>query len=696
MQHGDHLLRPRSVAVVGASETEGKTGTMIARNVIAHEYRGEVFFVNPGRETVLGRRSYASLTAIGQPVDCAILAVPAEKVYDIVADATDVCRCFVVVASGFAETGLAGYNREMRLRRLAQERDVVVVGPNCLGVVLPSLSLNLSFAPGLPSVGRTALITQSGALAVAVMDRARAEHYGFSAVVSIGNKMQVDEAALIDYFADDAATDTIALYMEGINGDGWPFLRAMVMAREKGKRVVVLKAGQSPDAQRAVALHTGALAGSDDVFDAVLTKAGALRVHSLAALFAVLRMHASGRPTEVLVRDVRVGIVTNAGGIGVLATDAMAHTDGVTLASLTEETRDALRDVLPAAASVHNPVDVLGDALADRYRAALTALLADPSVDAIHVIVTPQAQTPVEEIAQVIATVQKTTATPIVVSMIGGDRVAEGIRYVARHDVAHVDVLDHVAVALQSLRQSTQHGSIVAHEKPDRDRAAKMRGIFEKTAPTQMLLRADDVARVARAYGIPLVRHVDITRGLAADQKITYPCVAKVDDPTVAHKTDRGGVIVGIKTLRELDSARTHLRKKFGAQARIIVQPLLPVKMELLIGMTRDAAFGPVVVVGLGGIYTEALRVAQRFVTPLAAREVRAALVRGPLRFLFTATRGQEPYDVARVTEIVLAVAQMARECPQIASLDINPLLIYNDDTAPIAVDMKIATEKRQ
>lgn len=690
----EKLLRPQSVAIVGASETEGKTGTMIARNAIAHGYGGDVFFVNPGREEILGRRSYASIAAIGQSVDCAILAVPADKVYDVVAEAASVCQCFIVVAAGFAETGLSGYNREMRLRRLAEEKELLIVGPNCLGIVLPSLSLNLSFAPGLPQTGRTALITQSGALAVAVMDRASAEHYGFSAVVSIGNKMQVDEAALIDYFADDDATDTIALYMEGMNGDGLPFVRSVVMAREKGKRIVVLKSGQSQDAQRAVALHTGALAGSDEVFDAMLVKAGALRVRSLAELFAVLRVRAYGRPTEAFVRDVRVGIVTNAGGIGVLATDAVAATDGVTLAALTPETRDALRDVLPAASSVHNPVDVLGDALADRYRAAMTALLTDPSVDVVHVIVTPQAQTPVEEIAQVIAAVQETTTTPIVVSMIGGDRVAESIRYLARYHVAHVDVLGHVATALQSLRQSMHHGSIVAHDKPDRDRAAKMRTMVGKVEPQRALLFADEVAKVARAYGIPLVRHVDITKGLAADQKITYPCVAKVDDPTVAHKTDRGGVIVGIKTLRELDSARAHLRKKFGAQARVIVQPMAPVKMELLVGMTRDVSFGPVVVVGLGGIYTEALRVVQRFVSPLAAREVRAALLRGPLRFLFTATRGQEPYDVDRVTDVVLAIARMAQECPWASSADINPLLIYNDDTKDIAVDMKIAIDR--
>ena len=694
MHHVEQLIRPRSVAVVGASETEGKTGNMIARNVVAHAYDGEVFFVNPGRETVLGRRSYPSLTAIGQEVDCAIIAVPAEKVYDIIAEATDVCRCFIVVAAGFSEVGLVGHNREMRLRALAEKNDLLILGPNCLGVILPALSLNMSFAPGLPHGGRTALITQSGALAVAVMDRAYAEHYGFSAVISIGNKMQVDEAMLVEYFANDDATDTIALYMEGMNGDGMPFLRAVVRAREKGKRVVVLKSGRSHDAQRAVALHTGALAGSDEVFDAALVKTGALRVHALAELMAVLRVRAYARPREPFVRDVRVGIVTNAGGIGVLATDAIVTTRGVTLAPLSPETRNALRDVLPHAASVHNPVDVLGDAFADRYRHAIEILLADPSTDAIYVLVTPQAQTPVDEIVRVIATLQEKTDTPIIASLIGGDRVTEGVRYLGRHNVAHVGVVDHAALALRSLRQSAHYGSIVAQHKTDRDRARKMRAIFDKVAPTQSLLYADDVARVARAYTIPLVRHTDITRGLSSNQKIIYPCVAKVDDPTVAHKTDRGGVIAGIKTLRELDSARKNLQSLFTKDARIIVQPLLPVKMELLIGMVRDAAFGAVIVVGLGGIYTEALHTAQRLIAPLSLREVKAALTRGPLGFLFATTRGQEPYDIDCVAHVVIAVAQIAQECPDIAALDINPFLVYNDDRKDMAVDMKIALRR--
>ncbi len=694
MQHLERLIRPRSVAVVGASETDGKTGNMIARNIIAHAYDGEVFFVNPGREKILKRRSYPSLAAIGQRVDCVIIAVPAEKVYDIIADAVDVCQCFIVVAAGFSEVGLVGHNREMRLRVLAEENNLLILGPNCLGVVLPAQSLNMSFAPGLPHQGRTALITQSGALGVAVMDRAHAEHYGFSAVISIGNKMHVDEAVLVEYFASDNATDTIALYMEGMNGDAMPFLRAVMMAREKGKRVVVLKSGRSQDAQRAVALHTGALAGSDEVFDAALIKAGALRVHSLAEMMAVLRVRAYARPQEPFVRDVRVGIVTNAGGIGVLATDALSTTDGVLLATLTPETRDALRDVLPHAASVLNPVDVLGDAFADRYRHAIEALIADPHTDAIYVIVTPQAQTPVDEIAHVITQLQEKTDKPIITSLIGGDRVTESVRYLGRHGVAHVDTLDHAAVALRSLRHNAHHGSIVLQYKSDRERARKMRTIFDKVAPAQAMLYADDVARVARAYAIPLVRHIDITTGLAANQKITYPCVVKVDDPTVAHKTDRGGVIVGIKTLRELDSARKNLKSLFTKDARIIVQPLLPVKMELLIGMTRDVAFGTVIVVGLGGIYTETFHVVQRLIAPLSLREVKSVLMRGSLGFLFTTTRGQEPYDVERVAHVILAVAQIAQECPEISALDINPFLVYNDDSVDIAVDMKIMLQR--
>jgi len=426
------LFKPRSIAVVGASGTKGKVGNMIAHNITSHNYEGDVFFVNPKRSKILGKKCYKSLADIGQDIDCTIVVVPGKFVEDVVRDGADVCKNFVVISAGFGEMGIDGHNREISLNALAQKEGVNILGPNCLGFLVPEIGLNASFAQGLPKVGRTAIISQSGALAVAIMDKAREENIGFSAVVSIGNKMQIGAPELIEYFYKDKNTDVIALYLEGVD-NGESFLGAIAKAVKSGKKVIVLKAGRTQEAQKAIALHTGSLAGSDEIFSAALDKVGALKAQNMSEFFALVRF---GQYFRGEVKgSAQVGILTNAGGPGVLATDIVASLDGIKMSKLSTATQSSLKKALPEAASVHNPVDLLGDATLERYQLGVKKMLADRNVDILFVLLTPQDQTPVDQIAKMIVDFGQKTKKLIIASFIGGERVRDAINFMNNNDI---------------------------------------------------------------------------------------------------------------------------------------------------------------------------------------------------------------------------------------------------------------------
>lgn len=691
IQKFEQLFNPRSIAVVGASETVGKIGNMIARNLLEYGYQGRVFFVNPLREKVLEQPCYATLSDLPENVDCAIVAVPAQFVFDVVAAGKEKCKNFVVISAGFGESGIEGHNREMQLMQLAKEHDLIIMGPNCLGFVVPQININASFAPGMPYVGSIAFISQSGALAVAAMDKAREDHIGFSAVVSIGNEMLVTSVDLIRYFADDENTRTIVLYMEGVV-HGEDFLDAIRCARKKGKSVLVLKAGQTEQAQQAIALHTGSLAGSDEIFDAALLKAGGIRMQSMEDVFVAMVYASHYAFGEGNVKS--IGVVTNAGGPGVLITDTIATLQHVNMSVLSKKTKTDLKKTLPDAASVHNPIDLLGDADAMRYDSAIQAVIRDKKVDIILILLTPQAQTPVMEIAQKIVALCQNIDKPVITSFVGGERVSEAISYLRRSGMVHyVSVQDGLRTIDVLMKMHVMH-VYPKMRKKTQERTDKMKKILEHVVDRKALYYEECVT-VAQEYDISISSYQDITRGLSAQQKITYPCVAKIDDPQIFHKTDRGGVILPIRNLAELHRAQKHLLSTFRSRsARVIVQPLLPIKMELIIGMKRDPVFGVVVVVGLGGIYTEAFRITELFMAPLTIAEIKDVLLSGKLRFLFTKVRGIPPYHIDAVARCILQIALIGVENPSVQAIDINPFLVYNDDRKDVAIDFKMTIKK--
>lgn len=685
--HVEKILSPRTIAIVGATNKKGKVGNMLVNNTSSFGYAGTVYYVNQKGGTIKNHHVYESLADLPEEVDLAIIAIPSAFVRDVIDEGSHICKNYIVISAGFGEAGIAGHNREMALLSLAEKKNLTILGPNCLGVLTPRLGLNASFAPGLPSDGTTAFISQSGALAVALVDKAADLGIGFSSVVSVGNKMQLSETQLLEYFVADTHTKVIAFYLEGIQ-DGAAFLCAAHDAHKKGKRVILLKSGRTKEARKAIALHTGSLAGSDDVLAAACKKVGIIRVDTIEDLFDTIRGAAYFTAKEIT-DPVRTVVITNAGGPGVLSTDFIAQSRHITLGSLSSTGKTKLSAKLPSAASVHNPLDLLGDASTQRYADALKACATQKNIDAILILLTPQDQTPVADIARAIVTTAKSTKKIILTSFIGGASVREGVEILKKAGVAHFETPGQAIHVLDTL-VGAEKSTLTAEPACNEERTQRAARILSHDKIGSGSLYLHDVTKIAKLYDIPIAPFWDVANPRMRS-RVSYPCVVKVDDPHILHKSDRGGVILPINNAKELTSAISLMKKRFPEETvQVIAQPLLPIKMELIIGMTRDPIFGPLIVVGLGGIYTEVFKRREFVVGAFSRREVRRILKNGTLGFLFTSTRGQDPYDLDTVVTVIEGLSAIAREHVTVQAIDINPLLLYNNKQQSVAVDMKI------
>ncbi len=684
----EKMLKPKSIAIVGASEKSGKIGNMLVENITKSKYQGEVFFVNNKAQHINGKTAYKSVSEIPKKdIDLVVIATPAFTVLDIVKDALEKCSEFIVISAGFGESGEEGLNREKKLKELATEKNLTILGPNCLGILSPELDLNISFAPSLPPVGDTAFISQSGALAVALIDRAKALNIGFSHVISIGNKMQISEVELMRYFAKDKNTKTIVFYLESIVG-GSEFLSAIKEAKDLNKRVIILKSGKSDEAQEAIALHTGSLTSGDVVTEAVFKKMGIIRAQNINDIF-VLTSLSHVLPIRKKVSN--VAVITNAGGPGVITTDKIALCDNLKQSVLTKENIKELSQKLPDAASVHNPIDLLGDAGLSRYVDAIDICLRDENVDTIMILLTPQDGTPSYEIAKYVVKKQKETNKLIMTSFIGGESVQNAQKILRDNNVFHTDIPSFGIDALNELSsndlfdcvelldidikkiKNTDTSNVLNVAKEDNNRG----------------LYFEEVSRIANEYNISTSKFFDITQNL--EKEIIYPCVVKVDDPHILHKSDRGGVLLPIRNEIELNDAIDTLKTRFKEETvRIIAQPLAKIQTELIVGVKRDPVFGPIIVVGIGGIYTEIINKTEVFVSPISKEEIENRIKNGKLSFLFNGARGQKSYNVSDISQIVLSLQNLTLKNEIIKEIDINPLLIYNDGQKPNAVDMKI------
>lgn len=699
------IFYPTSVAVVGASTRPGTVGNDIFRNLLLSGFQGTVYPVNPKSPNVLGVHAYKSLTEIPGPVDMAVVIVPSKHVLGVADEAiARGVKGIVVISAGFKEVGAEGAKLELQLRDKVQAAGIPLVGPNCLGVINtdPKVVMNAAFGRKMPSHGNLAFISQSGALCTSVLDYAEERHMGFSKFISFGNKADVNEIDLLDYLAHDDQTAVIAMYLEDVT-NGRRFIEA---ARrifwETRKPMLCLKSGRSPEGAKAVSSHTGSLAGSDSVYDALLSQSGVQRVDTIAELFDYAALYT----TQPLPRGNRVAIITNAGGPGIMATDAAVR-HGLKLAEISEETKNKLKGSMPDSASLRNPIDVIGDARSDRYKAAVRTVLEDPGVDMGIVILTPQSMTEVEETAAVVPDSIKGIDKPVVCSFMGAKDVAPGVAILRAAGVPNYAFPEDGVKSLAAAVHLVNAMDIPRREMPKFTglKIAQAKDIIHDhiNGDAKKYLTQAECREILECYGLPLLKSAiahSADEAAAAAKSIGKPVVMKVMSADVIHKFDAGGVILNVNGPEEArdtyDRILANVAKAVpGAKIDgILIEEMAGKGVEVILGASRDSRFGPLMMFGLGGTMVEVLKDVSFRLAPMwqisaerMVHEIRSFKV-------LDGFRGQPPADVKAIVDTLLRLSEMVCNHPEISELDINPLIVHANGQGCSVADSRIMLRK--
>jgi len=699
----NRIFRPKSVAVVGASDKSSSIGHAVLNNLIDAEFPGEIYPVNPKHKRLADRKCYANVDALPEAPDLAVVCAPALVVPEIVRQCGEAGALgLVVLSAGFRETGPEGERLEGKVREAASRFDGMrIVGPNCLGVMAPHASLNASFANAMATRGHVAFLSQSGALCTSVLDWALQENIGFSGFVSVGNMLDVSIGDLIDYFAMDERTKSIILYVESITEAREFMSAARAFAREKP--IIAYKAGRFAQSAEAAASHTGALAGVDPVYEAAFNRAGVVRVFEMADMFDCAELLAKQKPLN----GQRLAIVTNAGGPGVMATDALLERKGV-LAELSDDSKQRLSDCLPDAWSHSNPVDVLGDAGPQRLAEALEIVLADQGVDAALAIFAPQAMSEPTEAAQAVINAAKKSHKPVLTSWMGGRSTRKGVELLNDAGVPTYASPEQAVRAFMYLVSYARTREVL-HETP-RDMPvefpldrAKLRAVFDTILSEGHDFLTESTSKaLLSAYEIPIVkpyvaRNSDDAVRLAS--RVGYPVVLKVMSPQITHKTDVGGVELdlvtdeGVRAAFERIVAAAREQRPDAHVEGVTVQRMIcsPVGRELIVGARRDAVFGVVMLVGAGGTAAELFRDRALELPPLNERLARRMLESLRSWPLLQGYRGRPGVHIDRLIEILIRISYLVADYPQIKELDVNPLLATPEDVT--ALDARIVLD---
>jgi acetyltransferase len=701
----DAIFNPLSIAVIGATNRFGSFGLTATRNLMNAGFGGTVYTVNPNRKVVQCNKAYPSVSDIPDVVDLAVIIVPAATVPGVLDDAGKKgVKGAIIISAGFKETGTTeGANLENQIKKARQKYGISIFGPNCLGVINTGADarLNASVATRMAQRGNIAFMSQSGTLCTAVLDYASERNIGFSKFIGFGNKADINEIDLLHFLKEDAETDVIVMYLEDIS-NGREFLdtaRDVVWGAKKP--ILAVKSGHIEEKSTKDLTHTGALACSDDAYDALFRQSGIIRVEGVSELFH----YAAAFSQQPIPKGERIAIITNAGGPGIMATDAVIR-HGLKMAPLTKETEMKLRETLPATAATNNPVDVIGDATHERYGTAVRYTIQDENVDAAIVILSPQAMTDVLQTAAIIPRVVKEINKPVLCSFMGIVDVSPGVKYLQENGIPNYAFPE---AAVRSLAAMFRFGNLLNLKNrqiktiaADRSRAHNL--IKENlTGKDQILMTENESDKILACYGFPLLNSALINDPCQLKEvcgNLGFPVAMKVASPDVSHKYDAGGVLLKIKNLEEAHTAYTEIMnnvKSYDESAKIkgvLIQKMAGKGVEVILGAYRDPKFGPMCMFGLGGAFVEALRDISFRLAPMWEVSAEQMIKSIKSYKILQGIRGNPAADTEAIKECILRLSQMITDHPEIAELDINPLLVYPRGEGCVAADCRIVLRK--
>ncbi|MBD3195129.1 MAG: CoA-binding protein [Candidatus Lokiarchaeota archaeon] len=718
-----YFFEPNSIAVIGASSNESKVGHTVLKNIIDSEYKGKIFPINPSTEEILGLEAYPSVLDVDQSIDIAIFVIPSKYVNSVAKECGEKgVRGLIVISAGFKEIGSEGAEREEELKEIARKYDMRVLGPNCLGII--GMEFNGSFAVETPKKGKIAMISQSGAFLTAMMDYSMNQSYGFCCNISLGNKADLSAVDFIEYLADYDEAQVILCYLESIK-DGDRFLEVVPYAAHK-KPVIILKAGVSEAGARAASSHTGALAGSDKAYNLAFNKCGVIRAKTMEDLFDYGEIFLY----QPIPERNSFAIITNAGGPGIVATDAFSR-EGLKFAEFSENILHALRKNLPREAAIFNPIDIVGDATPERYEFTLKTIFGlnngelkpeddnyikreEITTNGALIILSPQAQTKPTEVAKLIQKIwsEDLRNKPLICAFIGEKSVSEGRKYLKDHNIPCYIFPDRAAHSLKTLINRNEFLETKQLDKleipefeVEKDKVSKI--IDNARDDDRTVLLATETAEIFHCYGIkaPQSKLARTPREAMNIQKEIGSVIMKVTSPQIVHKTDVGGIAKNIQTPEEAFEAFIQIidsSKKFGPQnAKIYgveVQEMIDFSKfekitEIILGMSRDAQFGPMLMFGAGGIYANFLKdVSFALGYKFTEDDAKRMLQETKIYRLLQGVRGESPSDIDAIIEVLLRLSQLVKDFPDIVELDINPLLSFTKEYS--AVDIKITISR--
>lgn len=698
-----HLFEPKSVAVIGASERSHSVGATVLQNLLGGGFKGDVMPVNPKYDSLAGLKAYESVNKLPMAPDLAVICTPPDTIPGIIGDLGKLgTKAAVVLTAGLADkSDFLGRSMKDLMLRAAKPHLLRILGPNCVGLLVPALGLNASFAHTGALPGKIAFVSQSGAMVTGILDWANSRGIGFSKFISMGDKADVDFGDVLDYLASDPDTHAILMYIEAVR-DARKFMSA-ARAASRTKPTLVIKAGRAPEGAKAAASHTGALAGSDDVYDAAIRRAGMLRVYTTTDMFDAVETLARARP----LKGDRLAIITNGGGPGVLATDALISKKG-RLATLSDEAIKQLNEALPATWSHGNPIDIIGDAPAERYVRTMEVLLKEPEVDATLFIHAPTAIVPSADIATALVPIAKSATRNILACWLGGDSVQDARNIFTQAGIPTYDTPEEAVRGFMQIVQYNRNQQLLmevpaAVSNIDEDRVTARAVVQEALAEGRSMLSEPEAKKVLAAYGIPIVqtRTVrDIEEAALCAQEIGFPVALKILSPDITHKSDIGGVVLNLEDMDSVISAATAMSKRMAEMrpdARLqgfSVQWMVrrPQARELIIGVTTDPVFGPVILFGQGGIAVEVTADHAIGLPPLNMVLARELISRTRVSKLLAAYRNLSAADVDAVCRALIQVSNMIVDIPEIVELDINPLLADADGVLALDARIRVKT----